>query len=174
MVETAQQEGFALVPVPDEPGSPDWLDALSKTDRGTWERQETFLNAFASFGVKTKSCAVAGISVESVRLWTEADRFGFRQRSRDAQGAYQDYLESLALTRVESPKGNIGGDTLLIALNNANNPEKWRGNTTTIELSDEMRDFMQRRQAEDAQKALPEAKVIEHESDEPPPWEDEV
>jgi len=160
-----------------ELGSENWIDGLSKTNRNTWERQEAFLVAFGAFGVRTKSCAVAGISVESVRLWTEADRFGFRQRSRDAQSAYADYLESLALIRVENPEGNRGGDTLLIALNNANNPDKWRGNTVTMELSDELRDFMQKRQAEDQEarkQLLASGEVIEHRQtkDEPPPWED--
>lgn len=173
MVETVQQEDSSLVLVPDESGSEAWIASLSKVNRNTWDGQELYLLAFGKCGVHTKSAGAVGISRETVRRWEIDDKFDFRQRARDAQKDYQDYLESLALTRVEHPKGNIGGDTLLIALNNANNSEKWRGNTTTIELSDEMRDFMQRRQAEDteARKALPEAKIIEHQSEEPPPWE---
>ena len=41
-----------------------------------------------------------------------------------------------------------------------------------MELSDELRDFMQKRQAEDQAKALPEGKVLEHKADEPAPWVD--
>ena len=159
-----------------EPGSQAWIDSLSKVDRNTWDGQELYFVAFGRCGTLTKSAGAAGIHRETVRRWETDDKFSFRQRIRDAQHAYQDYLENLALERVENPKGNTGGDTLLIALNNANNPEKWRGSTVTMELSDEMRDFMQRRQAEDseARKALPEPEVIEHQpKDEPAPWVDE-
>ena len=160
-----------LLPAIDSDDLQAWIDPLGKTDRRTWENQETYLVAFGKLGVRTKSAGMAGVSIETVRLWDNDNKLGFRGRARDAQSAYADYLESLALTRVEHPEGNRGGDTLLIALNNANNPDKWRGNTTTLELSDQLRDFMQKRQAEDQEKALPEGKVLEHRADEPAPWE---
>ena len=64
----------------------------------------------------------------------------------------------------------------MIAKLNAEDPDKWRGNSVKLELPDELRDFMQRRQGEDqeARKQMPAAgQVIEHEtSDDPPPWEE--
>ena len=151
-----------------------WFRDLAKPDQNTWEAQERWLSAFSRLGTMTKACGIADIHRNTVRNWEVSDRFGFRQRQRDAQTAYADYLEGVALDRVESPEGNRGSDTLLIALNNANNPDKWRGNNVTVEVSNQLITYMQKRQAED--RALPASdgsKVIEHvPSDDKPPWED--
>ena len=100
------------------------------------ERMKTFCEAFSVSGSVTKGAAVAGVSRATVRNWEREDRDGFRQLLRDAQAAYSDKLESMALERVEHPEGNRGSDTLLIALNNANNPDEWRGNSMTVEVPD--------------------------------------
>lgn len=142
---------------------------LSKVDQHTWDSQEAYLTAFAGFGTLTKSSQSVGLHRDTVRRWEHGDVQGFRQRLREAQKAYADYLEGLALLRVQNPEGNRGSDTLLIALNNANNPDKWRGNNVTVEVSDQLLSYMQKRQAEDG-KALPPAETVLEHAPEVPPW----
>ena len=134
------------------------------------------LRLVAETGDPPDGCSVARVTIRIHHLWLETDVLGYRGRFCEAETLYAYYLESLAVRRVENPEGNRSSDTLLIAFNNANNPDKWRGDTTTVELSDEPRNFMQRRQADDeARRQLPKAgEGIEHRaSDEPPPWEQE-
>ena len=102
----------------------------------TVDKMAAFCESFGKVGTVTKAAVAADISRETVRKWEREDINGFREQLRDAQAAYQDYLEGLALTRVENPEGNRGSDTLLIALNNANNPDKWRGNQASIVVED--------------------------------------
>lgn len=153
------------------------LSQMSGEEKRRFSRQDTVLRYVAQDGDPEAGCFVARVSVRTHNRWLETDVLGYRGRMREAEKMYAHSLERLAVKRVKNPEGNRGGDTLLIALNNANNPEKWRGSTTTLELSDELRDFMQKRQVEDqsARAALPEVKVLEHKAtgDEPGPWEGE-
>ena len=100
------------------------------------ERMDSFCAAYGKVGSVTKASIAASVNRDTVRRWEQEDRLGFRQQMRDARQTYAEMLESLALDRVQNPEGNRGGDTLLIALNNANNPDKWRGNAMTVELPD--------------------------------------
>lgn len=137
----------------------------------TETNQDAFLVAFVELGTLTKAAQAVGISGETARLWNVNDTNGFRERLRAAQAGYADYLENLALERVKNPEGNRGSDTLLIALNNANNPDKWRGNNVTVEVSDQLLSYMQKRQQEDSKALPPSETIIEHvPKDEMPPW----
>ena len=83
-------------------------------------------------------------------------------------------LESMALERVQNPEGNRGSDTLLIALNNANNPDKWRGNQASIVVEDSVLQALTSLQALDAatRAPLPAPDVVEGEAVvEKLPWE---
>jgi len=126
-------------------------------------KQEVFCDAFGRLGTVTKASAAAGVSRDTVRNWEREDRFGFRQKLRDAQGAYQDMLESMALDRVQNPEGNRGSDTLLIALNNANNPDKWKGNQASIVVEDSVLQALASLQKLDTETRaqLPEPKTVE-------------
>ena len=138
----------------------------------TEAKQTEFLTVYGRTGQITKASLIAGISRETVRVWERDDTYGFRQHLRDAQVVYQDYLEGLALSRVENPEGNRGSDTLLIALNNANNPDKWRGNQASIVVEDSVLQALASLQALDAEtRALPAPSVVEGAVTERLPWE---
>lgn len=140
----------------------------------TEAKMVTYCDAFGKLGSVTKATAVAGVSRETVRNWEREDRFGFRQQLRDAQATYMDMLESMALDRVKSPEGNRGSDTLLIALNNANNPDKWRGNQASIVVEDSVLQALMALQQQGAaiREQLPEPKVVEGQVvEEKLPWE---
>ena len=156
------------------------LSDLTEAERRRFVRQDAVCTAFGSTGNITLSTATAGISTKTHDRWMTEDTFGYRGRFRSAEQAWSDRLGTMVLDRLENPSGGRGSDVLLIASKNAVDPN-WKGNTVTMELSDEMRDFMQRRQAEDAtaRAALPESNgvVVEPDGapvgDEPPPWETE-
>lgn len=160
--------------IPDlaSPNLQDWVDNLGQLDRRTWETMAAYMDVYEKCGSISKSALHAGISRETARRWENDDKFGFRQRQRDAQLSYADYLEGLALKRVESPKGNRGGDTLLIALNNANNPDKWRGNNVTVEVSDQVMEALKLAKERDSLALVDESKVIEHVSGDKAPFVD--
>ena len=133
------------------------------TQETTEQRQQSFLEVYGKTGQITKASHLAAVSRETVRVWEREDTNGFRQQLRDAQAVYQDYLEGLALQRVENPEGNRGSDTLLIALNNANNPDKWKGNQASIVVEDSVLQALASLQKLDAETRaqLPEPKTVE-------------
>jgi len=138
------------------------------------DKQTAFCEAFGRYGQVTKAAKETGVGRETVRGWEQRDANGFRQQLRDAQEVYREYLEGLALTRVLNPEGNRGSDTLLIALNNANNPDKWKGNQASIVVEDSVLQALAALQALDSEtKAqLPAAKVVEGKAVvEKLPWE---
>ena len=148
-----------------------YLASLSANEKARYERQETILRIICECGNPYAGCLAARVSIRSHDRWQQMDGLGYRERVRQAERVYGASLDTLAGWRVEHPHGNIGGDTLLIAKNNAWNPDKWRGNNVTVEVSDQLLSYMQKRQAEDA-KALPPADtIIEHKpSGDAPPW----
>ena len=174
MTLTNEHDGNVALAVADED-----IPSEVFTDKGgrqRWETQNVLLETYAKRGNPTAGCLAAGVSFRTHDRWLEGNVYGYRERFRLAHRVYIDSLEGMVGTRLEDPKGNRGSDVLLIARLNAEDPDKWRGNSVKLELPDELRDFMQRRQAEDQEtrKALPVATVIEHQAaDEPPPWETE-
>jgi len=142
--------------------------------RSVDQRQADFCAALGKLGSITKAASLAGVSRETIRLWERDDRSGFRQKLRDAHATYADMLESMALERVQNPEGNRGSDTLLIALNNANNPDKWRGNQASLVVEDSVLQALTSLQALDAatRAPLPAPDVVEGEAVvEKLPWE---
>jgi predicted exporter len=140
----------------------------------TEDKQAAFCDAYGHHGQVTKACKEAHVGRETVRQWEMVDASGFRQQLRDAQEVYREYLESLALQRVLNPEGNRGSDTLLIALNNANNPDKWRGNQQTLVVEDSVLQALASLQKLDAETRaqLPEPRVVEGSGTvEKLPWE---
>ena len=100
--------------------------ARASMDAATQERQDRFLSNFANFGTIRIAADATGIDRESVRWWRNNDVLGFAERFRAAQEAYADYLEHLAHERVTHPNGRTGSDILLIAMLNANRPDKYK------------------------------------------------
>jgi hypothetical protein len=94
-------------------------------------RQDVFLRAYEKFGVITKACEAIGIHRDTVRKWKTHDWYGFRERFFDSHMVFTESLEELAIKRVKIQKPS-DNPTLLIALLNANHPDKYRpqsGNT---------------------------------------------
>lgn len=100
--------------------------ARASMDQATLTRQNAFLAAYPDFGTISHACQAVGIDRESVRWWRRNDILGFADRFTAAQEAYGDYLENLAHQRVTTPGARTGSDILLIAMLNANRPDKWR------------------------------------------------
>ena len=67
-------------------------DKPTATDLYTWEKQEGFLQAYASQGGVYKSAAAGGCSARSVENWQDADTFAFQKRFDLAK---EKYLEKL-------------------------------------------------------------------------------
>ena len=94
------------------------------------ERQDAFLEAYASLGNTTEAASAAGIHRETVRLWRRDNDLGFNERFIEANHAYGDYLKSLARQRLANPSGHVGGDILLIAGIAAHGNPEWRSYDT--------------------------------------------
>jgi hypothetical protein len=97
-------------------------------------RQDVFLRTYEKLGVITKACEAIGIHRDTVRKWKTHDWYGFRERFFDSHMVFTESLEELAINRVKIQKPS-DNPTLLIALLNANNPNKYRpqlGNTDEI------------------------------------------
>ena len=94
-------------------------------------RQDVFLRTYEKLGVITKACEAIGIHRDTVRKWKTHDWYGFRERFFDSHMVFTESLEELAIKRVKIQKPS-DNPTLLIALLNANHPDKYRpqsGNT---------------------------------------------
>jgi len=100
-------------------------------------KQDAFLAAYPEFGsIKATVKSIAHIleskSIEGsqrmVSHWLERDNLGFIERFAQVKMEHAEYLETLALDRVKNagPQDKIGSDVLLIALLNANNPQKFK------------------------------------------------
>ena len=63
---------------------------------------------------------------QAIEDWMKNDVYGFRARLVDANRAFAEKLETIALSRIEKPEGSRGSDQLLEFLLRAANPEKYR------------------------------------------------
>jgi hypothetical protein len=91
-------------------------------------RQETFLKSFAVTNSVRKSAEKAGITRDSHRNWIRNDKDDFRTRFADAKEDFKEYLQDMMLDRVKAQKPG-DNPVLLIAMANANIPEKFRPST---------------------------------------------
>jgi hypothetical protein len=97
--------------------------------------QSRFLALFPSIGTISKTADAAGITRETVQQWCRSDRNGFRDQLADAKLQFSEYLENLALQRIQdAPIGNRGSDVLLISLLNHHVP----GFRPTVEVKHEL------------------------------------
>ena len=91
----------------------------------TKARQDAFLGAFGLTGTIRKAAQESGVPRFTVYSWRRNDTQGFRTRLVEAQEAFGDYLEDLALERIKNQKPS-DNPILLITFLNANKPEKYR------------------------------------------------
>mgnify|MGYP001583357886 FL=1 len=131
-----------------------------------------FLIAFPHSRSIQEAADAAGVTFGAVYQWRRDNALGFLPRWEIAQAARADYLEELAQKRVEAPSfgGRIGSDVLLIALNNANNPNWRRSVTITHDLGARVVETLRELQARDReagtgdwQPELPPGRVVERE-----------
>ena len=107
------------------------LNVKDTTSDAVKIRQDLFLRMYEKIGVITRTCQSVGLHKDTVRVWKTNDIHGFRQRFLDAHMTFTESLEELAYDRVKQQKPS-DNPTLLIALLNANHPDKYRpqsGNT---------------------------------------------
>ena len=131
-----------------------------------------FLIAFPHSRSIEEAALAVGITFGAVYQWRQDNALDFLPRFVIAQAARADYLEGLAQKRVEAPSfgGRIGSDVLLIALNNANNPNWRRSVTITHDLGARVVETLRALQARDReagaadwQPELPPGRVVEGE-----------
>ena len=103
--------------------------------------QNAFLAAFAKSGAIVRTAEAIGISPWTVYHWITMDTHCFRHRIEKAREAWAEYLESIALARIEEPSGNRGSDVLLMGMLNANHPTKWRRDAVVI-VQDSSREML--------------------------------
>lgn len=91
-------------------------------------RQTAFLRAFAKVGNISSAATDTGIRSRTVRDWLNQDS-EFATLFEEAKEEFADYLEKLALQKIETMKQ--GHDLLHITLLNANRPAKYRREQAT-------------------------------------------
>jgi|TARA_R100001594_G_scaffold136768_1_gene179323 hypothetical protein len=101
------------------------LNVKDTTNDAVRIRQDLFLRMYEKIGVITRTCESVGLHKDTVRVWKTNDIQGFRQRFLDAHMTFTESLEELAYDRVKQQKPS-DNPTLLIALLNANHPDKYR------------------------------------------------
>ena len=115
----AEEAGFAFA-------------SLTHRQQKTWRRQVATLEAYAITGEFTSATAIAGCNRTNVNYWVANNTMGFCDRLAEAHDRFADRLEAIAHHRVELQKPN-DNPVLLIALLNANRPEKYRPTSQPID-----------------------------------------
>ena len=109
------------------------IKKLSLGKRKTYRKQSKFLKCYSETRSKSVSATYAGVSQSSISNWIRDNYLEFEERYEEADLAFCEGLEQLALERVrlQDAKSN---PVLLIALLNANLPNKYR---PTVVMTDE-------------------------------------
>jgi hypothetical protein len=93
--------------------------------RKTYRRQDKFLKVYEETRSRSVSASYAGVSQASITKWIREDYLEFKQRYDEADTAFCEGLEQLALERVKM-QDSKSNPVLLITLLNANLPSKYR------------------------------------------------
>ena len=83
------------------------------------DRQVIFLSALAEWGTVSKALELSGVSRSSYKTWHAQD-IEFANNVAESRHIFAESLEGIALDR------GLGSDMLVIALLNANMPQKYR------------------------------------------------
>lgn len=108
------------------------IKKLSLGKRKTYRKQSKFLRCYSETRSKSVSASYAGISLSSVSNWIRDNYLEFEDRYEEADLAFCEGLEQLALERVrlQDAKSN---PVLLIALLNANLPTKYKQSSVPVD-----------------------------------------
>ena len=101
------------------------FDRFTYRDRKVWNRQNSYLEAYARSRTVSDSADVAGVTVSTAQAWKYLDTLGFTRRLEIADLRFSDNLQVLALERAREPDAPA---SLLIALLRAHIPEKFSAN----------------------------------------------
>ena len=93
-----------------------------------YERQESFLRAFAARGTVLKASEDADVARDTVYGWLQGDVQGFQKRLEDAKADFADKVENVLFHEVFSEKPN---PLLVIFTNKAHNRAKY-GDSITV------------------------------------------
>jgi hypothetical protein len=112
-----------------------------------WNRQESFLAAYAKIGKIGQAAAAAEIPPATVESWQYRDTHGIKKRMKEAHQRYIESVEQVMDERLLNPTGNRGSDVLLMFKLKAEAPEKYReevkvlGAGGPLELLDRLREM---------------------------------
>ena len=101
------------------------IKKLPLGQRKTYRRQDKFLKVYKETRSRSVSASYAGVSPSTISKWLREDYLEFKQRYDEADTAFCEGLEQLALERVKM-QDSKSNPVLLITLLNANLPEKYR------------------------------------------------
>jgi hypothetical protein len=129
--------------------SPDRKRALLQLQM--WERQESFLAAYAACGTVTHAAEAAGVSRRTVNDWRHADRLGFAGRMDASAEGFADRLEALAWSLVRRLRPGQS-PILLLAMLNAKRSAQYRPATVVdpVTARDTLAELRQLASANDA------------------------
>ena len=131
------------------------------------KRKALFLKSYGELGTVRDAVRVVGITRGAYRRWMNDDP-EFMRSVDEAKQEHGEYLEGLALERVTNPDKNRGSDVLLLALLNANLPQKYRPQVAMSE--DSAKDLiLEWRKAAKEVKAVPEGRLPAEVESEPLP-----
>ena len=109
------------------------IKTLPSGQRKTYRRQEKFLKCYTETRSRSVSASYAGVSSPTVTMWIKKDYLEFAERYEEADTAFCENLEQLALERVKMQDAK-SNPVLLITLLNANLPNKYR---PTVVMADD-------------------------------------
>jgi hypothetical protein len=113
-----------------------WTPAVLSAIRSGWyglrpkrtlSLQDKYLEAWARSGTSRAAHRTSGLNRVTTYKWTLNDVYGFAERLKDGKQELSDELEEIALDLVRQLKPT-NSPLLLLALLNANLPEKYRTN----------------------------------------------
>ena len=115
------------------------VNKLPLGQRKTYRRQDKFLKVYEETRSRSVSASYAGVSPSTISKWLREDYLEFKQRYDEADTAFCEGLEQLALERVKM-QDSKSNPVLLITLLNANLPEKYR--PTAVMTDDTAKDVL--------------------------------
>ena len=97
----------------------------ANTNAVTRAKQDAFLAAYSIAGSVRAAALAIDVPIGTAKYWIVQDTLGFKEKYKDAKEMFREYLQDLAVDRVQNQKPG-DNPVLLITLLNAHWPEKYR------------------------------------------------
>jgi len=104
------------------------LAGMDRTEDSIKQRQRAWLGAYRVSGSVRTVCEQTGVPRSTVKSWDHRDLYGFKVVYREAKEDFADYIEEIAIQRVEQQKPG-DNPVLLLAMLHALKPDKYRRNS---------------------------------------------